>query len=112
MAVVITEGEGRRFITVASLDADWDYLTTFPDYIKGIRVRSIQYIPTLASDICVLKDGSATGPELFYASEDNRHITKYFYGKLMKPYYDVSDLNLCNASATAKIIIDLGGFSE
>jgi hypothetical protein len=112
MAVVITEGEGRRFITVASLDADWDYLTTFPKYLKGIRVRSIQYIPTLGTDICVLKDGSATGPEIFYADGNNNHVTKYFYGKLMKPYYDVSDTNWCNASATAKIIIDLGGFNE
>lgn len=112
MAVTKLFGTGRMCITIASLDQDWDYVTDYPDYSKGVRVHSIEYIPSdWTTDVCQIKDGGATGPVIFNAASVNRYHVKYFHGAWLKPYYDISEANKCVASATAKIIIHLGGFS-
>ena len=110
MAVVTKFGEGNTVFVLASLDQDWEYSADFPAYIKGIRVRSIQYIPTGINDVAVLKcNATSNGAEIFYNASLNKFPIKYYYGERLKPFYDVSDTNTCTASGTAKFIIHLGG---
>lgn len=112
MAVATTFNSGRTAITIASLDQDWNYSTDFADYTRGIRVESIQFVPSDEADICQLKDGSATGPVIFHNASLCNFETKYYGGAKLKPYYDISDTNVCTASASAKIIIMLGGYQD
>jgi hypothetical protein len=111
MAVATITNAGKTMISIASLDQDWNYSTDFPDHANGIRVVSMQYIPSdWTTDVCQIKDGGATGPVIFNAASQNRYEIKYFHGAWVKPYYDISDTNKCVASANAKILIHLGGF--
>ena len=112
MAVKRTLNAGNTIITLSSLDGDYYYTTDFPDHSNGIRVLSIQFVPTDVADICELKDGGATGPVIFNAASPNKYATKYFNGAWLKPYYDISDTNVTAASVPSKIIIHLGGFSS
>lgn len=113
MAVATLIGTGKMAITIASLDQDWNYTTDFPDYSKGVRVHSIEFIPSdWTIDVCQIKDGGASGPVIFNSASINRYPVKYFQGAWLKPYYDISDTNKCLASASAKIIIHLGGYSS
>jgi hypothetical protein len=112
MAVATTFGHGRTILTVASLDSDWTYSTDFPHHSNGIRALSVQYLPSGNADVFILKEGSATGPDICYCSSLNNFETKYFFGRKIKPMYDVSDRNSCAASANAKIIFTLGGDSN
>ena len=111
MAVATKVNIGKTVIVIASLDQDWSWDTDFADYSNGVRVESIQYVPSGADDLCVVKDynGSVlTSPEVFYVSSLCKFATKYFYGRRMKPYYDVSDTNNdCTSSPNAKLIINL-----
>ncbi len=59
MANTVTEGDGQRFVTISVIASDWDWRTTFPDHANGIRVRSIQFIPSATTDIMVLRDAAA-----------------------------------------------------
>jgi hypothetical protein len=59
MANTVTVGDGQRFVTISKIASDWDWRTTFPDYINGIRVRSIQFIPSAPTDVMVLRDAAA-----------------------------------------------------
>ena len=111
MALIRTIGTGGLYITLGSLDTDYDYTTDFPAYAKGMRVQSIEFVPSGIDDVCQVKDGGETGPVIFNAASPNRFATKYFHGAVMKPFYDLSDTNTCTASADAKIIIHLGGYS-
>jgi hypothetical protein len=114
MAMTRLKGNGGLFITLGSLDEDYVYTTDYPDYSKGIRVQSIQYFPSDQLDVCSIKDytGSlADSPIIFNVSSDCNFETKYFHGALMKPYYEVDGVNTCAASANARIIIHLGGYS-
>ena len=108
---VATTFKGCIF-TVASLDQDWNYITDFPSYVNGIRVQSISFIPSHANDVCILKNDGVSGADMFYCASLNNFETQYYRGAVLKPYYDVSDRNSCNASANAKIIIRLGGYSD
>jgi hypothetical protein len=113
MAVSRTVNAGHTFITIGSLDSDYNYTTDYPDHSNGIRVHSIEFVPSgWATDVCQIKDGGASGPVIFNAASLNRYQIKYFNGAWLKPYYDISDTNKCVASATAKIIIHLGGYSS
>jgi hypothetical protein len=113
MAVTRTFNTGNTVITLGSLDADYNYSTDFAAFSKGIRVHSIQFVPTDKKlDVCQLKDGSATGPVIFHNASLCNFETKYYGGARLKPYYDISDTNKCTASANAKIIIILGGYLD
>jgi hypothetical protein len=112
MALIRTIGTGGLHITLGSLDEDYTYLTDFPDYETGMRIQSIEFVPSGIDDSCQIKDGGTTGPVIFNSASPNRFPIKYYQGAKMKPYYDISDTsNTCTASANAKIIIHLGGYS-
>jgi len=111
MAVTTKINSGNTVIVLSSLDADYTFSTGFPKHSNGVRVRSIQYVPSGLNDICVIKDynGSVlTSPEVFYTSSMCKFAPIYFHGRRMKFYYDVSDANnVCTASANAKVIVNL-----
>jgi len=108
MAVATKFEQGRTILNVASLDADWSYLTILPDYTNGVRTLSVQYVPSGKADVFILKNASSNGPDICYCSSLNNFETKYFYGAPIKPLYDVSDRNYCTASATSKVIFVFG----
>jgi len=111
MAVATKINTGKTIIVIASLDSDYNYTTDFPQHSNGVRVHSIQYVPSGPGDVCVLKDYNGSvllSPELFYTSSLCNFAPKYFGGSRVKFYYDVSDANnVCTASANAKIIVNL-----
>jgi hypothetical protein len=110
MAVTRTMGRGNTIMVLGSLDADYYYTTDFPNHSNGIRVQKIQCIPSALSDRFQLKNASSNGPPIMYCSSLNNFETQYFEGESLKIFYDVSDTNnVCTASATANIIIHLGG---
>jgi len=113
MAITRTTNAGHTFITLGSLDEDYNYTSDYPDHANGIRVHSIQFVPSdWTTDVCEIKDGGDTGPVIFNAASLNRYGVKYFHGAWLKPYYDISNSNKCVASTGARIIIHLGGFSS
>ena len=113
MALVITQSDGARFITLASLDSDWAWTTTFPQHVNGMRVRHIQFVPSDVADVLVLKDGSATGPVIAHCASLNKFPPVYFNGKKIKPFFDVSECTVTDDSKTgAKLIISFGSFDE
>lgn len=113
MALVITQSDGARFVTLASLDGDWAWTTTFPQHVNGMRVRHIQFTPSAPTDVFSLKDGSATGPVIAYCASPTSYNPIYFNGKKVKLFFDVSDCTITDDSKTgAKLIISFGSFDE
>jgi hypothetical protein len=114
--MVKTFNVGNTVLVLASLDTDWTYATDFPQHAHGVRIHSIQYIPSGINDKCMLRDITglvASGPELFYAASPNNFAIKFLGGKQYKLAYDVSDSNnTCAASGNAKIIIVTGGYLD
>lgn len=97
---------------VASLDANWTMANeTHITSAKGIRIKSIWFVPSGANDVMVIRDGSATGPRMFYgiALNASEPIRWSYDGAIKKPYIQQSDLTLA-ASANARVIFDLGGY--
>ena len=77
--------------------ADWS-----PD--TPILVHSIQFISSsIATDIYVVKNISAVGPEIFRYDNQHRDI-KYFPNSLMRPYIDISEDTL-SCESYAKLVI-------
>ncbi len=110
MAVTRTLDRGGTIIVLGSLDADYYYTTDFSTFVRGLRVDKIQCIPTGPADRFLLKNASSNGIPIMYCSSLNNFETQYFNGEQLKIFYDVSDTNnVCTASATAKIVIHLGG---
>jgi hypothetical protein len=110
MAVATKINTGKTVIVISSLDSDYNYTTDFAAYSNGVRVQSIQFVPSGINDICVVKDNNGSvilSPEIFYVSSQCKFETKYYDGARIKLYYDVSETNTCTASANAKIIVNL-----
>jgi len=93
---VTTEG---HFIEVSAMDSDYDFG-------EFSRISSIQFNPGAAGDTLVVKNGSATGPKMFYAvctgTDDQRII--YYFGTRCRPYIDYSE---CTLSVGHSVIINL-----
>ncbi len=110
MAVTRDKDRGDTIVVLGSLDADYYYTSDFPNHSYGIRVLKVQCIPTGPGDRFLLKNASSNGVPVMYCSSLNSFESQHFNGERLKIFYDVSDTNnVCNASATAKIIIHLGG---
>lgn len=93
-----------KVIQITIVDADWAWSDAMPS--TPVEIISIDYIPAATDEICVIKEGSDSGPIIFYVKSadtcDQR--TKPFYGALLRPYFDYSD---STNSADGKIIIIL-----
>jgi len=108
VAVKQTFGAGRTVIVVASPDADWNYTASLSEFSLGLRVHSIQFVPSnYMTNVAYVKDGSATGVVTFYAASPNQFATKYFHGKTLKPYIDATPLGNYTATVNAKFIFTL-----
>ena len=110
MAVTRTKSRGNSIVVLGSLDADYYYTTDFSTHTRGVRVLKVQCIPTGKGDRFLLKNASSNGAPIMYCSSLNNFESQHFNGEYLKLFYDVSDSNnVCTASASAKIIVHLGG---
>lgn len=80
-----------KVMQITIVDADELWSTTLPS--EGISIHSIQYNPAAAGEICVIKEGSASGPIIFKCKSegDTDDRIKYFGKQLYKPVFDFSD---------------------
>jgi len=90
-------------VEVSAIDSDWVFTETFSDVTSGMRLISIQFNPGAADDVCVVKNGSDTGPALMNVicmdAYDQR--VKYFDSAIRRPYLDYS---ACTLSSGATVI--------
>jgi hypothetical protein len=106
----INRNPGGNTVELSAIDADWTWSDTFKEskYENGIRINFIQFNTAAAADVCIIKDGSATGPKIFKATghtiELVREKTVYYGGARMKPFLDEGD-GAYNAAATVIINI-------
>ena len=101
----------ESFIQVTGLDADWVASTDTP--YSQVKLKSIMFEPSAAGDIMVIKEGSATGPRLFYAScaSGNDQKIRYYagidgQGQWCNPFIDISDCTVSTA-ANASVSIEI-----
>lgn len=93
-------------ITITSIDSDWTWSDTISstDYPYGIKLVSITFVPGAASDRCIVKEGSDSGPPFFDSDEmtDNDPRGWPYHQTILKPMLDVS---AGTYSAGSKVII-------
>jgi len=80
-------------VTISSIDSDYTFATTFPNSTSGLRMVSIRFNPGAADDICVIKNGSDTGSELFNSGKcvDEYDVRiEYYNSMIRRPYLDFS----------------------
>ncbi len=84
MANTFTRTKGT--LMISDIDSDWLWSTTFPGNLQGIAVQSIHFIAHAAANICVLRDGSLTGPIVFHrnAVAVGDQVPSYFNGELIQ----------------------------
>jgi len=107
--MAITTTVGRNLLTIKWSDAaaDWVYTTEVPQFGPGIKVKSIQFNPSAASDKLVIRDGSLTGPIRFdvtCADVTDQRI-KYFGGQWMQPYIESTEVTF-GTVANVEVIIE------
>lgn len=107
MAITVTKKGSTIEIkgTTGTIDADWDFTDSIND--GGLFIESIQLVPATVGDQCIIKEGSATGPDIFNfppATALNDPLIKYFNGTRKRPFLDVSDGTY---TAGGKVIIEL-----
>ena len=96
-----TLSRGIMTLTFAGNGADWNSNTDagFP----LVKIKSIQFVPSNASDIMIVRDGGNDGPAIFDGTNER---VKQFNG-FFKPYIDISDCTL-NTPANASVIFEIG----
>lgn len=105
----ITETNGTNILTL-TLDGttNWDSATNFSD----LTVQAIMFVPSAASDVLVVRENSATGPEVMSvtvtAASDTRivYFPRDHWGKPLEIHLFIkaTDLTLGTA-ANARVII-------
>ena len=97
-------------VELSAIDTDWTWSDTFTEsiYENGLRIDWIQFNTAAATDVCIIKEASATGPKIFKASGNTIDTTDerivYYHGARLKPFLDVGDGSY-NASATVIICL-------
>lgn len=104
----LTVTRSGNVVILTTLDADWVWTTTFASDTSGIRVHSIQFNPSAVGDICIIKEATDTGPQIFKVkcADTYDQRVKYFDGARLKPVFDLSDSTI-GVAANASIIIIL-----
>jgi len=104
--MAVTAVCNANVIHVTNLNADWAWSTTLPARGSGIRVESIQFNPTAASDRCVMLDGASgtTIMDVTCADTTDSRV-KYFYGQKLRPVFDFSQSVISGTSTDGHIII-------
>lgn len=97
------------FLTLSGIDTDFIY----SDLWSGrVPIISIEFVPGAATDVCVIREGSLTGPIIFQKTmpqvadtwQGDNHI-KPFGGQPIMPCMDVSDGSY---NAGALVIFHIG----
>ena len=81
--------------------------TSFPN---GVYLTSIQFVPSQAADVLVVRNGSATGPIIakFYSVDGGPQV-KYFGGKrVFRPYILNTDNTIGGTATNAMVIFEYG----
>lgn len=99
--------DGGNSVMISGIDSDWDYIDTFPDATKGLRVQSIIFYSDTTDDDIFIKDKDDTGVIIFpakIADGYDQRGWKYDCTRL-KPYLDVSVGGAPSANAFITIIL-------
>ena len=94
-------------VTIDTIDADWDWGVSGNDEDVNPRINSITFVPGDDNDILVVRDGSLTGPIMFYAlclNTDEK--VQYYYGKRKRPVIKFSECNFAGVG-TSYVIFDV-----
>lgn len=97
-------------IIEVTVDSDWVWKTVMVNMTNGTTLYSITFIPSAATDILAIKNGSDTGPLMFpkVAYNTATFTGQHFYApnKSYLPVIDYGDCTFSNA-ANARIIFQL-----
>ena len=89
---VVVEG---NIINITTIDGtDWNYITDFPGATNGLYIWSIAFYPSVQTDKCTFRLGSATGNIIFHANGDNIYDESLMYfppNIPFKLYFDSDD---------------------
>ncbi len=104
-----TTVKSRATIQITGLDADWTWDTDGGfNTFHGVRVSSIQFLPSAASDVMIVHDGGVDGADIFNSGPTvgTSPLYKNFDPPvLLRPVIDISDCTL-DSAGDAKVIID------
>ena len=109
MATTTTEKGGFITIIWDTAVTDWVYETELPQFPNKIKVKSIQFNPSAANDVFVMREGSLVGTEIInvICADVTDQRVKYFgEGTWMKPYIEADDLTF-GVLANARVTIEL-----
>lgn len=95
----------RNVITITNIDSDFSW-EEYTKNGKSMQISSIQFHGA-TDEVCIIKDGSDTGPQFFKATIESIYYPQYMplRGVGLKPYLDFSDGSY---GATSMVIIILG----
>ena len=103
--VTETPSAGAITLTYAGNGADWDSRTNFPG---GLKVKSIKFWPSAATDILTVRNGSATGPIIGHVEDLSgtgvEDIGFGGAGEWCFPYIKISDQTF-GTPANASVIL-------
>jgi hypothetical protein len=90
-----TISHNNNNIILSDLDSDWVWTDTLTNqnYVSGIHVVSIQFIPGASDDRCIIQDTSVSGGIQFDSgpcADTYDTKIKYFQPKKMRPALDFS----------------------
>jgi len=90
-------------IKLSAIGGDFDVCASLFDGWP-IRLNSIQWNPAADNNKLVIKDGSATGPDMYNLdSLSGQEKIQYYQGAYKEPFIDYSD---CTLNATDIVIIN------
>lgn len=99
---------GNGIVQITGLDADWRWDDDGGfDSIQGLKVQSIQFNPSAANDVMIVRDGGIDAAPLLDSNPTGTAPVEQTFengGKWCKPVIDISDCTFSNA-ANAKVII-------
>ncbi len=97
----------KNVITISSIDSDWSWSDTFPNY-NEVRLQQIRFYPGAVDDVCIIKEGSdsATAAHVFEytASVDTLPAVDYYHGTGSSPVLDFSAGTYSSGSSVTIII--------
>ena len=102
--------ESGKTVEISEIDADFTYTTSCMLYGRngqGARVNFIHLVSGTEYEYVVIKNGSDSGPVIFY-SMDSTHIGTspvYYYGARLQPVLDFNVSSVAHDST--KVIIQL-----
>jgi hypothetical protein len=103
-----TSGTANGVIELSSIDSDWSWTDAFGSADHGQPLQSITFLPGAADDFLSVKEGSATGPEIFppvKCADEYDVKVKYFNGVIRRPVLDISASTI---SAGGLVIFEFG----